>query len=120
MTDPPTITREQADALYQFLQGHPPDVLRLSEGHQPALTAAQAFSVLYYLQEILAILPDKYERCEACDFLFDREAGGGDCLTTDGLAAEGLRLKHPNYEGLICCQGCFWNHVEGIPDWDEN
>lgn len=42
----------------------------------PNLTADEAFSVIYYLQEVLKILPDKYERCKGCGEIYDSDMEG--------------------------------------------
>lgn len=43
---------------------------------QPHLTRRQAFSVVWYLQVHLSIIPDHYEMCDICKSLFDTHCGG--------------------------------------------
>lgn len=72
------ITLEQTQELFDFLQGN-----FMPEGWtikpKPRLTRNQAWSVIYYLQERLRILPDHYEKCRRnkCDSdLFNSESEG--------------------------------------------
>lgn len=61
--------------LYEFLQGkYCPG--GLTQKAQPHLTADEAFSVIYYLQEIMEVLPDEYEACRECGCLYDTSCGG--------------------------------------------
>ena len=61
--------------FYDFLLG-----LSVPEGftlkHKPKLSAEEAFSVIYLLQEHLHILPDSFEKCDGCDELFDSDREG--------------------------------------------
>ena len=75
------ITLEQVQELFDFLQGTVPEDITLGRGHKPRLTRNQAFSVIWYLQEHLGILPDHYEKCHrrGCDSdLYDSDEEG--CL----------------------------------------
>jgi hypothetical protein len=68
------ITLEQVEQFMEMLTGGElPDGLMLA--NQPELTRNQAFSVIYYLQEILRVIPDKFEMCE-CGELFDGDCDG--------------------------------------------
>ena len=49
---------------------------------QPALTPREAFSVIWYLQEHLRVLPDNIEMCAVCDTLFDFDCDGH-CVADD-------------------------------------
>lgn len=42
----------------------------------PKLSPDQAFSLIYYLQEVMKIIPDKYEKCwtAGCNNLYDSES----------------------------------------------
>ena len=42
----------------------------------PKLTANMAFKIIYYMQEILGVLPDKFEMCKTCKQIYDSENGG--------------------------------------------
>jgi len=95
----PEITLEQTENLYRFLQGQVPDCLTLET--PPALTKGQAFSVIYYLQEILHIIPDKYEKCRECGDLFDSELEG-----CSYLVCSGCECPHANSNYYEACNGC--------------
>ena len=70
-----TVTLEQVKELYDMLKGE-----KLPEGYYmlklPDLSARDAFAVIWFIQERLRIIPDKYEKCEACDEIYDDEADG--------------------------------------------
>lgn len=67
------VSLEDVDAFYHFLQGEVPECLSLRE--PPNLSKVQAFGVIYYLQEVMGVLPDHYEQCDNpdCRELFDSE-----------------------------------------------
>ena len=77
------ITVEQVQEFMDFLTGE-----EMPEGftfqHAPTLTRQQAFSVVYYLQEALHVLPDNFEMCQVCGELFDTDYDG---FTLDGTSA---------------------------------
>ena len=66
---------KQIEELYQFLQGTCPKGIYVK--HPPRLSERKAFSVIWFLQEHLRVLPDNIERCCRCGDLFDvnRESG---------------------------------------------
>lgn len=69
------IEKEKIVELYEWLQGKScPKCLNFEE--KLNLTEEQAFSVIYFLQEYLEILPDNYERCRNCGCIFDMENEG--------------------------------------------
>ena len=70
-----TITIEQTDELYAFLQGTCPKGIYVK--HPPRLTKRKAYAVIWFLQEYLGILPDHYEQCCGCGELFDDCSEGG-------------------------------------------
>jgi hypothetical protein len=70
-----TVTLEQVEDLVTMLTGGDTGGVHLA--HQPALTREQAFSVLYYLQEVLFLVPNHYEMCAKCKLLYDSGNGGG-------------------------------------------
>lgn len=69
------ISLEQVEALYEFLQGELPPQLHMSR--HPHLSGRMAFRVIYYLQEVMHIIPDRYERCITCGAIYDSECEGG-------------------------------------------
>lgn len=72
-----SISLEDVDKLYQFLQGKLPDDIIMK--CPPRLSERQAFRVIWFLQEEMGILPSNYERCKTCGILYDTyKEGGGD------------------------------------------
>lgn len=81
------IELEKVQAFYRWLQGgEPPE--RMSFKKQPHLTADEAFSVIYYLQEELEILPDNIEKCRECGELFD-SCNEGTSISEDTTIIDG-------------------------------
>lgn len=68
------ITIEQVNDLYKFMQGEVPECLTMKR--PPHLSETMAFRIIYYLQEIMGILPDTYERCVTCGILYDSNNEG--------------------------------------------
>ena len=90
----------------------------------PKMTQREAFTVVYYLQEFLRVLPDHYEQCNACGELYDSECGGFTIDTTsepDGWHDEiGVTRKMiaESGGGMVCSTECevgFWR--EKFPEW---
>ena len=69
------ITQEQIEQFYRFLKGEVPTGLYMK--CSPKLSSRNAFRVIYYLQEVLCVLPDKFERCKTCGDIFDSEDAVG-------------------------------------------
>lgn len=64
------ITLEQVQEFHSWLQGKSyPNGIEFA--HSLKLTPGEAFSVIYYLQEELGILPDNYEMCQECKDIYD-------------------------------------------------
>lgn len=98
----------QVQEFYEWLQQK-----RKIEGFdfrsEPNLTDLQAFSVIYYLQEELGVLPDKYERCEKCGRIFDSyEEGayinGETTIVTDNN--EEIEANFPEEMYGCYCEDC--------------
>lgn len=71
------ISLEQIDELNIFLQGKGlPNGIKIKKKHRPKLTEDQAWSVIWFFQEHLRVLPDVYEKCDVCGDLYDSEEGG--------------------------------------------
>jgi len=67
-------TKEKFDVLYDYLKG-----IRLPTGvtcKMPKLSADVAFSLIWFLQEIMHCLPDNIEQCDGCKMLFDSDSAG--------------------------------------------
>lgn len=66
------------DQIQQFMDmltgGELPDGMEMP--NQPQLSPEAAFSVIWYLQEHLRIIPDRYEMCDVCHEIFDVNSGG--------------------------------------------
>ena len=67
---------EWVDEFYRFLQGECPEGITVGIQRQPKLTQKKAFTIIWYLQEHLRILPDNIERCDNCGELFDTHSDG--------------------------------------------
>lgn len=85
------ITIEQVQEFMDFLTGD-----ETPEGFTfqapPSLSPQGAFSVVYYLQERLSVLPDSFEMCRTCKALFDTDHDG---FTLDGKSApDEWHLEH--------------------------
>lgn len=106
------ISLEKVQEFYEWLQGkscperlHFVNKLNLSEG--------DAFKVIYYLQEHLGIISDKYERCAKCGCIYDSNEEGAyineetTIVTEDG---EELRADFPKRMYGCYCDDC-------RPDW---
>lgn len=68
------ISLEEVEKLYRFLQGEVPEGIYMKQ--PPKLSERQAFKIIWYLQEVLRILPDTYERCKTCGELYDIDSEG--------------------------------------------
>ena len=69
------ITQEKIEELYRFLQGELPKGIHIK--HPPKLSSRKAFRVIWFLQEVTGVLPDRYERCKTCGDIFDSYDGVG-------------------------------------------
>lgn len=69
------VSLEQTQEFYRFLQGHPPKGMTVP--NKPRLSEREAFSIIWYLQEHLRIIPPNYERCDSCGILYDSNKEGG-------------------------------------------
>jgi len=66
--------RDKIDILYKYLKGE-----EVPEGvhcKKPTLSPDLAFAVIYFLQEIMHVLPDTIEQCDGCKELFDTDSSG--------------------------------------------
>jgi len=72
------IKLQEVEAFQQFLCGEPePHLeLRIAPTVQPRLSQDQANSVIWYLQEVMHVLSDRWEYCEACGELYDCHRSG--------------------------------------------
>lgn len=77
MKDPKLDDVEQCEEIFNFLQGKIPNGYRLKDTQIPRLTPDQAWTVVWYIQNLYWELPDKVERCDVCGDLYDSECRGG-------------------------------------------
>lgn len=93
--------RDKLTVLYEFLKGE-----KLPEGvlcKMPKLSANKAFSVIWFLQEIMRCLPDSIAQCDGCKELFDTDSEG--FILDDQYELKGKTLPK-KYWGHWCCDGC--------------
>lgn len=100
-------TLEKVQEFYNWLQGEscPGDI---EFTHSPKLTPEEAFSVVYYLQEELGVLPDKYEMCRECKDIYDSENEGASIneestVVNDGEESDG---NFPEEVYGLYCDNC--------------
>lgn len=115
----PSITLEQVQELVDFLAGSfIPDGWKIST--PPTLTRQQAFSVVYYLQERLHIIPDHYEICDVCEQIADRHFGGVTVDVDDiedsvademGITPDEMKQHAGVFLHDPQCEIKFWLHV---------
>lgn len=94
------VTLEQVETLYAFLQGECPEGFYIK--NMPKLTPDQAFAVIYYLQEGMYLIPDKYEKCRECDDLYDSANEG--CAA--GFCDAHYTSMCPHWEDGVECEDC--------------
>jgi hypothetical protein len=93
------LTIEQARELMKFLMGGaPPEGFTV--GKRPRkMTSDQAFSVIYLLQERYHVIPDSFEVCSNCGWLFDDYCGGH-------IPENGGKYFCDNCSHLCRCKDC--------------
>lgn len=99
---------EKVNEFYEWLQGkNCPENIHFEE--KLNLTEEQAFSVIYFLQEYLGILPDNYERCRECGCIFDSYEEGtsvNETTTTVTDAGEEVDANFPEELYGLYCDDC--------------
>lgn len=68
------VTLEQVEKFYKFLQGELPDGVHVKP--RPRLSSRRAFDVIWYLQEVMGLIPEHFERCITCGCLYDSNNEG--------------------------------------------
>lgn len=97
--------KDKFEVLYKFLLG-----IELPKGvtcNMPKLSCKKAFSVIWFLQEIMHCLPDNIEQCQDCKELYDTDSSGFHLDEEYTLDGKPLPKK---YRGNWC-DGC-------VPDVD--
>lgn len=97
-------TLEKVQEFYNWLQGESrPDGIEFT--NSPKLTPEEAFCVIYYLQEELWVLPDKYEMCRECKDIYDSENEGA-CIKEESTVVKDGEEIDGNFPeemyGLYC------------------
>ena len=111
---------EQTQELMSMLtEGWLPEGWSLT--HQPKLTPEEAFSVIYFLQEYLRVIPDHFEQCCICKELYDAGCEGysidgtddPDEFHTDLGVTQGM-LEENDGAGFCSanCESDFWYQVK--------
>lgn len=79
-----------------FLCGQIPEGMSIGRGHKLRLTAKQANTIIWYLQEHFSILPDHIEQCDTCGEWYDSDSQGhyseltGKCYCNESCEPRGL------------------------------
>ena len=99
------ISIEQVQEFYEWLQGENcPEQLHFEK--KLNLSEEQAFSIIYFLQEHLKILPDNYERCCKCGCIYDSYVEGTNISEETTIVTENLEEVDANFPeemyGLYC------------------
>ena len=88
--------------------------------HQPHLSREAAFSVIWFLQEHLLVLPDNFEQCHVCLEVFDAHCEGHCVDGTDNVdwwqeeidvTPEMLRANDGAQFCSIECEAAFWGDL---------
>lgn len=68
---------EWIQEFYDFLTGQSiPDRISMEPSYKPKLTAEQAHSVIWFLQEHFSVLPDHIEQCDTCKIWYNSWSQG--------------------------------------------
>jgi len=65
---------EAVTTFHDFLQGTKPEGVTTRRFKK--MNADQAFTVIWFLQEVCHLIPDQYEMCCNCKSIFDSYSGG--------------------------------------------
>jgi hypothetical protein len=68
------VTIERVEELMAFLQGN--QIEGITCKPMPRLSGRAAWSVIYFLQEQMDLIPDHFEACVSCGVLYDAEEEG--------------------------------------------
>lgn len=94
------------EEFYEFLQGKTvPDKFHLT--NKPKLSANEAFTVIYVMQEYLHLLPDSIEQCQECLQLYDSDCEG--YYLDDQYELENGKTLPKKYWGWYCSDSCYPN-----------
>lgn len=97
---------EKIEEFYNFLRdGKLPNGMKMPKSHIPKMSSKKAFTIIWYLQEHLQILPGSVEQCDGCLELFDSDKEG--YYLDDQYELDGKTLPK-KYWGHWC-EGCVPN-----------
>ena len=74
---PEKTTLGRTQEVFDFLQGTVPEGYKIPSDDIPRLGPDQAWTVVWYLQNLYWKLPDHIERCSECGDLYDANCEGG-------------------------------------------
>lgn len=101
------ISQEKIEEFFDWLQGNscPKNIHFKCKLN---LSAEQSFSVIYYLQEELGILPDKYEMCQECKSIYDSENEGTNIDKDSTVIKDGEEIDGDFPEEMygLYCDNC--------------
>lgn len=70
------VTEDDINDLMKLLtEGEAPEGVTLDD-LPPTMTRKQASSILWYLQEVMDVLPSSFEMCDECEVIYDSDAQG--------------------------------------------
>lgn len=92
---------------------------------QPNLSSQEAFSVIWFLQEHLGVLPTNYEMCDACNTIYDEHKGGfyldvdsyheeSDWYDRRGVTEEMVRENAGRHFCSSACECGFWSGSQTV------
>jgi hypothetical protein len=85
-----------------------------TDSKPPRMNAQQAYAVVFYLQEVIGLVPDSYELCARCQNIFDFDNEGmylddgywheqSEYYIERGISEEELI---PAYGNFLCSESC--------------
>jgi hypothetical protein len=88
------VTINELQEFFEFLQGVIPnnEATKISFVSPPKVSKETAISIIYYLQEVMGIVPDTYESCKKCSDFYD--SGNESCLA---MYCEGCGCHTPSF-----------------------
>ncbi|MCM1236435.1 MAG: hypothetical protein NC489_40670 [Ruminococcus flavefaciens] len=115
------VSIDKVDEFYDWLQGKScPKNMYFEQ--KLNLSEEQAFSVIYFLQEYLGVLPDKYERCRKCGRLYDSEKDGV-CISEETEIFDMEKIEYvsadfPEEMYGLYCDNCRPDYItKPYPEW---
>lgn len=107
------VTINELQEFFEFLQGDisSNEARKITFISPPKVSKETAISIIYYLQEVMGIVPDTYESCKKCSDFYD--SGNEGCLA---MYCEGCGCQHSEFldqnDGCIKCQEALYEGRE--------